>query len=347
MSKVALITDIHFGAKKGSEVFLNSQIKFFKEQFVPHLKEAGIKTIFILGDFFDNRIYIDNRIMSNVLDIFNEDLKQFDVHFIVGNHDSYHESTIEINSVKIFDLFENATIYTKNTSIEFEGKSIYMVPWITNNKVFLEELETLPPHDYCFGHFNFVNFQMFKNQEADHGLEATKFFDKFRLTISGHYHTRSSKKVNGNEVLYMGNPFHMTRSDIGDERGYMFLDINTFEYEHFNNEKSIRYIEVNYPEKVTEEFIKNNHVDLYVNYTTDYDEIAVQKYLEKLESYLPAYPINLKVINKMNVGTIEDISKNISDVDELIKESFANMDSISNKEEVLKCVLDLYYECIN
>ena len=346
MTKVALITDIHFGAKKGSEVFLNSQIKFFKEQFIPHLKEAGIKTIFILGDFFDNRIYIDNRIMSNVLDIFNQELKHFDVHFIVGNHDSYHESTIEINSVKIFDLFENAKIYQENTSIEFEGKSIYMSPWITNNNKFLEELKDLPFHDYCFGHFNFVNFKMFANRENDHGLDPTLFFDKFKLTISGHYHTRSSKKVNGNEILYMGNPFHMNRNDIGDDRGYIFLDINTFEYEFFNNTKSIRYINVNYPDKVTEQDVCYNHVDLYVNYTEDYDEMAVQKYLEKLESYNPAYPINLKVVNKIDTGKIEDITENINDVEELIKQSFKHIE-IENSEEVLGCILELYSECNN
>lgn len=340
--KVALITDLHFGVKRGSEIFLESQLKFFKEQFIPELLEKGIDTIFILGDFFDNRVHLDSKILNSVLDLFNNDLKDFKVHIIVGNHDSYHESTIEVNSVKVFELFQNAKVYEKNESILIGNTTIYMCPWITNNQTFLDELEVLENHDLCFGHFNFINFKMFKNQDADHGLDSSKFFEKFKLTISGHFHTRSSKKIGDSEILYMGNPFHLTRNDIGDDRGYSILDINTLEYEHINNTKSLKFITIKYPQTVSKEQIQGNHVDLFVDYDENYNELDVQAYVEKLDSFEPAFPIVLKINNKLDVDASDVIA--IESMEELIKESFRNVD-IEYKDEVESLILSLYAEC--
>lgn len=45
--KIALIADLHFGVKKSDTIFQSSQLKFFKEQFVPELKEQEIDTIVV------------------------------------------------------------------------------------------------------------------------------------------------------------------------------------------------------------------------------------------------------------------------------------------------------------
>ena len=86
---------------------------------------------------------------------FENDLKDFDIHILVGNHDSYYESTIKVNSLRVLDFYKNVTIYEENKSIEMFGKKIFICPWVTNSEEFLTNLETLPEHDICFGHFNF------------------------------------------------------------------------------------------------------------------------------------------------------------------------------------------------
>lgn len=343
--KIAVITDVHMSIRKASEVFLQSQLKFFRNQFIPDLKKRGISTIIIPGDFFDNRLALDSKILTHVLDLFENDLKDFDIHILVGNHDSYYESTIKVNSLRVLDFYKNVTIYEENKSIEMFGKKIYMCPWVTNYEDFLKNLETLPEHDICFGHFNFSNFMMFKDQEADHGLNPELFYKKFKLTISGHFHTRSEKEMNGNRIIYIGNPFHFTRNDIFDERGYSILDTETLELEFIENIESIRFVKYMYPKELNENDIKNNHVDIYIKYGEDYDERAVDEYINRLESFEPAFPINRKTINTFEIDSVEEQMKGTSTL-ELIKE-WNETQSYENKEDVLKIVFELYEECKN
>ena len=159
--KIAIITDIHMGTKRGSEIFLESQLKFFRNQFFPQLKERGIDTIIIPGDFFDNRLALDNRILKHVLDLFDNEFKDFTVHILVGNHDSYHENTIKVNSLRVFEFYKNVKIYETNESITLGNRKVLMCPWVTHPVEFQEYISKIEPHDICFGHFNFVNFKIF------------------------------------------------------------------------------------------------------------------------------------------------------------------------------------------
>ena len=48
--KVAIITDTHFGARKGNQTFHDYFEQFYKEVFFPTLDEHGIDTVVHLGD---------------------------------------------------------------------------------------------------------------------------------------------------------------------------------------------------------------------------------------------------------------------------------------------------------
>lgn len=341
--KVGIITDTHFGHKRGNQIFLESQLKFFREQFIPRMKKEGITTLFILGDLFDNRVNIDSKILNAVLDLFNIDLIDFEIYIIVGNHDSYLESSVEINSVKAIGFFDNVTAIDKNTSITLDGRTIYLCPWITDKKAFTDTLETLPNHDLCFGHFEFTNFLMFKGKECEKGVDSNLFYDKFKLTMSGHFHTRSNKIKDESEIVYIGNPYHMTRNDIGDERGFCILDLKDLTYELINNDVSIKFVSYKYPKELQREDIENNHVDVFVDYDEKYDEVSFQKYIEKLESYNPAFPINVKMVNKFNVDS-PDIK--VTSLQDLITEYLDNVE-VPNKDKIQEKILKLYSECVN
>ena len=99
--KIALITDTHFGARKGSKIFHDYFQKFYDDIFFPTIKERKIKNIIHLGDSFDNRKNVDfwalDWAKQNVYDKFKR-LKT-KVYTIVGNHDVYYKNTNEVNAI--------------------------------------------------------------------------------------------------------------------------------------------------------------------------------------------------------------------------------------------------------
>ena len=53
--RVAIITDTHYGARKGSKHLHDYFELFYKNVFFPSLEEEGIDTIIHMGDVFDSR----------------------------------------------------------------------------------------------------------------------------------------------------------------------------------------------------------------------------------------------------------------------------------------------------
>jgi len=49
MSLIAVITDTHYGARKGAQYLHDHFEKFYSEVFFPTLKERGVKTILHMG----------------------------------------------------------------------------------------------------------------------------------------------------------------------------------------------------------------------------------------------------------------------------------------------------------
>ena len=71
-NKVCLITDLHFGVRKNSEVYFDSQKNFLTNQLIPYLKENDITKIFFLGDIFDNRNNINTKVQNDVFHLFDD-----------------------------------------------------------------------------------------------------------------------------------------------------------------------------------------------------------------------------------------------------------------------------------
>lgn len=82
--KIALISDLHMGIKKQCPVFMESQLRFFIKQFVPELKQANIKDIWVLGDVFDTRMSLNTLVINKTIELFKDILKDFDINIIVG-----------------------------------------------------------------------------------------------------------------------------------------------------------------------------------------------------------------------------------------------------------------------
>lgn len=337
--KVALIADCHFGIKKSDIPFMESQLRFYKEQFVPELKHANIKDIFILGDVFDTRQTINVQTINVVIDLFKNILKDFNISIIVGNHDMYMTTTTDINSLKILDILPNVTVYEKQTVLTIDSKTILLQPWITDYSTYI-----LTEHyDYAFMHADIIGFDQGGGRLSESGLMAKELLKKVDAVYTGHYHNGIHRQFEkGKSVTYLGAPYQLTRIDRGGTRGYHILDIATGERTMVENKVSMKFTRHIYPD-VNLEVIPGNVVDLDIpaEYNDQTKKISVL--VTKLERLKPAYPVNINYLPS------EDDTEEIIDTENLnIITLFKNYISQVELEPVYKDKLyDSFIELYN
>ena len=88
--RVAIITDTHYGARKGAKGLHDYFRLFYDNVFFPTLEKEGIDTIIHMGDMFDSRKSIDYQSLEWSREVVFEPMKKYKVYAIVGNHDCYY-----------------------------------------------------------------------------------------------------------------------------------------------------------------------------------------------------------------------------------------------------------------
>lgn len=290
--KIALISDLHMGIKKQCPVFMESQLRFFIKQFVPELKQANIKDIWVLGDVFDTRMSLNTLVVNKTIELFKDILKDFNIKIIVGNHDMYMTTTTDINSLKILDILPNVTVYEKQAVLNIDSKTILLQPWITDYSTYI-----LTEHyDYAFMHADIIGFDQGGGRLSESGLMAKELLKKVDAVYTGHYHNGIHRQFEkGKSVTYLGAPYQLTRIDRGGTRGYHILDIATGERTMVENKVSMKFTRHIYPD-VNLEVIPGNVVDLDIpaEYNDQTKKISVL--VTKLERLKPAYPVNINYL---------------------------------------------------
>ena len=279
---IVIITDQHFGARKGAEYIHNYFKKFYDDIFFPYLKENKIDTIIDMGDTFDNRRNIDLASLEWSKKNYYDRLHSMGitVHTIVGNHTAYYKDTNEINTVDLLlKEYDNVVIYSEPTEINLDGLDILMLPWINEeNRLQTMEMIKSSKSKVVMGHLELNGFVATRGHTMEHGMD-TKVFDKFDRVYSGHYHTRS----NNGKIYYLGNPYEMYWNDVNDKRGFHLFDTKTVEHTPINNPHrlfyNIYYEDDNYKLFDTREY-KNKIVKLIVKKKTDHKQF--EKFIDKL-----------------------------------------------------------------
>ena len=129
--KVAIITDTHYGARKGSKYLHDYFELFYQNVFFPALKEHGVEAVIHMGDAFDSRKSIDYQSLEWSKRVVFDNLKDYDVHMIIGNHDTYYKNTNEINSPELLlQTYSNIKTYSQPTEVNIGGLGILFLPWI-------------------------------------------------------------------------------------------------------------------------------------------------------------------------------------------------------------------------
>ena len=232
--RVAIITDQHFGCRKNSKIFHDYFLEFYDNVFFPYLEKEGITTVIDMGDTFDSRKGIDFSALAWAKDNYYDRLKDMGVtvHTIVGNHTAYYKNTNKVNAVDLLlREYDNVHVYDSATEVEIDGLPILFIPWINKeNEEVTHQFIKKSTCQVAMGHLELNGFKVNKAIVMDCG-DDSKLYSKFSKVFSGHYHTRSD---NGS-IFYLGNPYEMFWTDVGDSRGFTVFDTCTQEHFHVDN----------------------------------------------------------------------------------------------------------------
>jgi len=297
--KVAIITDQHFGARKNSKLFHDYFLKFYNDVFFPTLEKEGITAVIDMGDTFDSRKGIDFSALAWAKDHYYDRLKEMGVkvHTIVGNHTAYYKNTNEVNAVDLLlREYDNVTVYSKPTEVTVGGLDVLFIPWINQENE--KETYQLIEKTTCkcaMGHLELAGFRVNRQIVMDHGHDS-ELYSKFAKVYSGHYHTRSD---NG-QVYYLGNPYEIYWTDVGDRRGFTIFDTETLEHVSVDNPYrmfyNIYYEDTNYQTFDTREY-EDKIVKVVVRKKSDTKKF--EKFVDKLYSSGIA---DLKIVENYDFG---------------------------------------------
>ena len=236
--KIAIITDTHYGARKGSKHLHDYFELFYKNIFFPTLEQQGIRTVVHMGDAFDSRKSIDYQSLEWSKRVVFDPLSNYDLHMIIGNHDCYYKNTNDVNSPELLlQTYSNVKTYSKITEVELGNLKVLFIPWINSENYETSTKIIQNTSSVCaMGHLELNGFRAHRGHIMEDGMDC-KLFDKFELVFSGHYHTRSD---NG-KIFYLGNPYEMYWNDVNDTRGFHIFDTETLELVPINNPYKLFY----------------------------------------------------------------------------------------------------------
>jgi len=338
--KVAIITDTHYGARKGSDHLHNYFEMFYRDVFFPSLEKYQVDTVIHMGDIFDSRKSIDLKSLEWSKKVVFEPLKKYNVYAIVGNHDCYYKDTNYVNSPELLlRAYPNIKLYSKATEIEIDKLKILMLPWI-NSENFAETKELI---DGCeskiaMGHLEINGFKATRGHMMENGMD-TSVFDKFDRVYSGHFHTRSTD----GKIYYLGNPYEMYWNDVNDTRGFHIFDTDTLELTPINNPYklfyNVYYDDTNY-KLFNTSIYKNKIVKVIVRKKSKIKEF--EKFIDKL--YATGVQ-DLKIIENFEIQESEEFDINedentLSILNRYIEESEFDLD----KNIIKNIFQDLYRE---
>ena len=308
--------------------------------FFPTLEQYGITTVIHMGDAFDSRKSIDYQSLEWAKRVVFDPLSKYEVHMIVGNHDSYYKNTNNTNSPQLLlKDYPNVKTYSSPTEIKIANLDILLLPWICmdNQEQSLKMIQKTKAK-VVMGHLELQGFRVNRSLVMDHGLEAD-IFKNFKKVFSGHYHTRS----NNGTVFYTGNPYEIYWTDVGDTRGFTIFDTETLEHTPVDNPykmfHNIYYEDTNYQTFDTREY-ENKIVKVVVRKKTDTKQF--EKFIDKLYSSNIA---ELKIVENFDIQESAEFEAfesedTLSILNRYIEEAEVSLD----KSVVQKILQEVYQE---
>ena len=288
--QVIFISDVHFG--KGNIEKLHIMKDYFDNFFIPFVKQqkkSHNPCIVIAGDYFDNRQNIDINVLNVAIDVMKDTAKECQVYVVIGNHDIYKKCETDITSLKPFDDVDGVMlIYDKYELTLKDDKKLLLVSWVGDfkkeNKIIAENKDN---YDILVFHTELSGMTYDNNRPIINGLNLDIVEDD--KIVSGHIHKRQESK----KGIYLGSPYHLDRSDIGNRKGiYTFtVDNGKLIRSFYENTYSPEYVlkrfsEIGRNPEDWKDIVSNNFV--YIVFTSKELEIVnTEKFINELRQYRP------------------------------------------------------------
>lgn len=346
MSKVAIITDQHFGARNDSVQCLNYYEKFYQNVFFPALKQNNIDTVLILGDTFDRRKYTNHVTLYRAKKMFFDVLHRSNIRVIMiaGNHDTAYKNTNEVNSPELMLLeYDNITVLDRPETVTVKDTDICFLPWICadNYSDSLDEIKNTKA-EICMGHLEISGFLMYRGAASHEGM-SKEHFSKFSMVFSGHYHHKSDD----GHIYYLGNPYELTWQDYNDPRGFHLFDLDTYKLEFIQNPYSLFHrIEYDDTREILDSSsdVADKYVKLVVVNKTDY--YRYDQFLNKLYN---SNPIEVKIVedfSEYSEGKVDE-TINLEDTSSVMNNYVDSLETDVDRERLKTFMKSLYIEAIN
>ena len=340
--KVAIITDQHFGFKKGSKLYLDYFQKFYEDIFFPTIKELGITTVLDLGDTFDNRKGCDLFSLDWAKRNYFDPLQQqgIDLVSIIGNHTAYYKNTNDINTNDLLlREYDNITIFSECTELEVGGLPILFIPWINQeNSERTYKMIKESKAKVAMGHLELNGFVATHGHVMDVGADF-ECYDKFHQVFSGHYHTRSS---NG-KIYYLGNPYEMFWNDVNDKRGFHIYDTETLKLKTINNPNALYKI-INYNDTPRQLFKFSDYNGKIVKVVVR-QKTSEKEYDMFMDSLMKANPSDVKVVERTDDLVFGgDIVEQTEDTITLLDKYVDDLETNLNKSRIKGIIKKIYQE---
>lgn len=350
--KVAIITDTHSGAGNDSQAMNDYFLKFYEEVFFPYLREHNIKNVIHLGDTFDRRKYINfNTLYSWQQRVFAPLNAMCDrVDILVGNHDTYYKNTNKINSVEeLLKIYDKFNFYPGPAEVSIGGTNVLYLPWICedNHEESIRMIEE-SSSKVCMGHLELIGFEMYAGHlNVDKGLRG-ELFDKFYMTLSGHFHQKSSR----GGVHYLGAPYPMMWGDWGSAKGFHVFDTETLELQFVEN-----------PIQIFHKIYYNDSTESYDSLMgrdfTQLNGMLVKVIVQKKNNpyWFDQFLENIQKNNPHDVSVVEASFEELTGDDEtfdetkdtltILKECVESLEIGTHKNLLNDLLRDLYIEALN
>ena len=346
MSKIFIISDLHFGMRANSIEWLEIQTDYFDNFFFPLLKEKAKPhdILFVLGDVFDNRQNVQILVQHTVINLFEKLSKIFkEIHVIVGNHDIFRKGSTEISSLSCIKHIPGIYVHSEVKNIKIDGKSIILMPWQVSHEDEETNLNLYSGSDYLFCHSEIQGVYLNRKVQNDKGMELDRF-KGYGKVYSGHIHFGQKR---GN-VTFVGNPYEMTRSDMYNKKGIYVIELSTGEEIFYENIISPHFISVDlkdlYEKRLDEIAVtfKNNFVDLMIP-NEAIVKYNISSFMNSIDSF--ARKIDPRVYDDSSTKFNMDMAEEYGDFDIMtVSRRFINETTyeVSLQERIVKKIEDLY-----
>ena len=339
-NKVLFFSDLHLGVHQNSQTWHNTALGI--AQWIKSvMKEHKLDTIFFGGDVFHDRHEIGVNTLHVAKKFFDE-LQEFNIHMIPGNHDAFLSSTVEINSIEILER-NNVHVYSTPTTLQVGEKKVTFCPWKTDTSL-------LEQADMLLGHFEITNFKMNATKICDHGESSAELLKKVCAVVSGHFHCRDHRVYEDRYVLYLGSPYEMDFGDRGQPKGVSIIsfdDLNDIEF--IENPVSPKHYRLKISELLEKKYqdlpsiVKGNIISLYVD--TKIDTLTLDLLITKLTQYGPLqFRTEFNILDDAQIDT-KEVKKLSIDIETAFHEFVDHVETRATKKEVLDKCLELYKIC--